>query len=140
MVLKEIEYHCPKCSTAIREELKDGEDFTCYYCKRTFRIMTDTETGKAAFFTPGFKKTTSPLFLPKGSIRALVTIGLALCCWIIVAKSKDVPDYLLSLLLTIIGYYFGFLWPHPIPREFTETMLHQQFGFQNCFNFDFQLK
>lgn len=48
-----------------------------------------------------------PLFLPKGSIRALVGITLGACCWVIVFLGRQVPNGLLSLALAVLSYYFG---------------------------------
>ena len=70
--------------------------------------MLDRDTGKAGFIEITDKKVPEPLFLPKGSIRAMVTIAMAVSCWILIFTGKVVPGYLLSLLLAIIGYYFGF--------------------------------
>jgi hypothetical protein len=70
--------------------------------------MLDTDTGKAGFIEATEKEIPEPLYLPKGSIRALVTVAMSLSCWLLIFAGKDVPGYLLSLLLTIIGYYFGF--------------------------------
>lgn len=49
-----------------------------------------------------------PLGLPKGSIRAIATLVTAGCSWGLLFAGGPVPDYVLDLLLTIIGYYFGF--------------------------------
>jgi hypothetical protein len=52
--------------------------------------------------------TQEPLGLPKGSIRAIATLVTAGCSWGLLFTGGPVPDYVLDLLLTIIGYYFGF--------------------------------
>lgn len=49
-----------------------------------------------------------PLGLPKGSIRAIATLGIAGCSWGLMLTGGPVPDYVQGLLLAIIGYYFGF--------------------------------
>ncbi|MEN6334832.1 MAG: hypothetical protein ABFE01_11265 [Phycisphaerales bacterium] len=49
-----------------------------------------------------------PLGLPKGSVRAIATLVTAGCSWGLLFTGGPVPDYVLDLLLTIIGYYFGF--------------------------------
>ncbi len=46
--------------------------------------------------------------MPKGSIRAIATLVTAGCSWGLLFTGGPVPDYVLDLLLTIIGYYFGF--------------------------------
>lgn len=101
-------YHCPNCDAMVRQEIKDEEEFACQSCGRRYKVMLDRETGKAGFIEAAEKEIPEPLFLPKGSIRALVTVAMSLSCWLLIFAAKDVPGYLLSLLLTIIGYYFGF--------------------------------
>lgn len=56
--------------------------------------------------------TQEPLGLPKGSIRALTTLVTAGCSWGLLFAGQPVPDYVLNLLLAIIGYYFGFRKAH----------------------------
>ncbi|MBN1918358.1 MAG: hypothetical protein JW889_10635 [Verrucomicrobia bacterium] len=48
-----------------------------------------------------------PLGLPHGSIRALVTAFVSATCWVFIFTGAAVPSSLLSLMLTIIGYYYG---------------------------------
>ena len=101
-------YQCPNCGAVVRQDLKDGEEFACLSCNNRYKVLLDEETGKAGFVEAAAKEIPEPLFLPRGSIRALVTIAMALSCWILIFTGRDVPGYLLGLLLTIIGYYFGF--------------------------------
>jgi len=49
-----------------------------------------------------------PLGLPRGSIRATVTITISLACWIMFTAGSEVPNYLLNLILIMVGYYFAF--------------------------------
>jgi len=46
--------------------------------------------------------------MPKGSIRAIATLATAGCTWGLLFTGRPVPDYVLDLLLAVIGYYFGF--------------------------------
>ena len=101
-------YHCPGCDAIVREEIRDGMEFACQSCSRRYSVMLDEQSGKVGFIELAKKEAPEPLFLPRGSIRALVTIALSFSCWLIILTGKDVPGYLFSLLLTIIGYYFGF--------------------------------
>ena len=103
-----IDLHCPRCGCSIHETLDDKEDFSCPGCQSEFRVLYDPDSKKFAFTEPDHREIPEPLGLPKGSIRALVAISLAGTCWLMVLVSRDVPSYLLSLLLTVIGYYFGF--------------------------------
>lgn len=101
-------YRCPACDSEIRQRLSDGEDLDCLSCRNRFRVMLDENTGKAGFVVLSPDHGPEPLHLPKGSIRACATMLLAVSCWVLVFRNEAVPDYLLSLVLTIIGYYFGF--------------------------------
>ena len=64
-------------------------------------MVSENVEVKTAVALPG------PLFLPKGSIRALVGITLGACCWVIVFAGRQVPNGLLSLALAVLSYYFG---------------------------------
>jgi DNA-directed RNA polymerase subunit RPC12/RpoP len=101
-------YKCPHCATQIRQRLQDGEDIVCMACKCRFRVMLDEASGKAAFVDVSETKIPEPLYLPKGSVRAIVTVLLAVSSWILIGGEKNVPDYLFGLNLAVIGYYFGF--------------------------------
>lgn len=59
-----------------------------------------------------------PLNLPKGSIRSFVTLTMALSCWALVVTGRPVPAWLFSLILTVIGYYFGFRTSNKTPTAF----------------------
>ncbi len=107
-MFEKITYQCPNCSAVVRQDLKDGEELTCVSCNKRYKVLLDEETGKAGFVETTAKEIPEPLYLPKGSIRALVTMAAALSCWMLIIMGREVPGYLLSLLLTIIGYYFGF--------------------------------
>jgi hypothetical protein len=58
-----------------------------------------------------------PLFLPRGSIRAAVGIATGLYCWAMVFAGLKVPGALLSLILAVLGYYFGFRTKDEPPVE-----------------------
>ncbi len=101
-------YQCPVCSADIRQKIEDDCEVECLVCKRRFQVMFDKISGKVGFIDLNKKKIPEPLYLPKGSIRSLITIAMAVSCWALIFQEKDVPAYLFSLILTIIGYYFGF--------------------------------
>ena len=90
------------------EQLQDETEFVCHACRKCYKVLLDKQTGKAGFIDTDEKKIPEPLFLPKGSLRSMMTIAMAVSCWMLIFKGKDVPYYLFSLVLTIIGYYFGF--------------------------------
>ena len=101
-------YQCPTCGLAIHGTLDGIDHYRCVDCRSEFTVMLDAETGRAAFFAPPAPDTPHPLYLPQGSVRAMVSLGLAGACWGQVLLGRQVPGALLSLLLTVIGFYFGF--------------------------------
>ena len=52
-------------------------------------------------------ESTEPLFLPKGSLRAIAALALSITSWILMFTKQAIPNYLFGVLLTIIGNYFG---------------------------------
>ena len=103
-----VTYKCPSCDCEIRETIEDENQINCSYCKNSYTVMFDANTQKAALIPIDEKNLPEPLYLPRGSIRAVSTLTVAFSCWILIIKGRDVPNYLLGLLLTVIGYYFGF--------------------------------
>ena len=101
-------YQCAKCGYESQEPLTDGGVFVCSACRAHFKVLLDEDTGKIGLVEQDVKDVPEPLFLPKGSIRAGVAILMACSCWWLVVFDKDVPGYLLGLLLTVLGYYFAF--------------------------------
>lgn len=100
--------HCPACGVEIRGSLSDGQEYQCTSCHKKYSVLIDKHTGKIGLVPLEESKLEEPLYLPRGSLRAITTILLAGCCWILIFIDQDVPSYLLGLLLTVIGYYFGF--------------------------------
>lgn len=101
-------YRCPDCSAQIHESLSDGQRLECLTCHRSYRVLLDESTDKVGFVSLDTTAVQEPLHLPRGSVRAIATLGTAGCSWVLMLGDRAVPGYLLSLLLTIIGYYFGF--------------------------------
>jgi len=52
-------------------------------------------------------ESTDPLFLPRGSLRAIAALALSFTSWVLMFTNQAIPDYLFGVLLTIIGNYFG---------------------------------
>jgi len=102
--------NCPVCGHEIHENKKENTDiFTCKSCNTSYNTVEDKQSGKIGLIEKDTDKPMpEPLFLPKGSIRGGLTITLSAICWIMIWRNQYVPSYLLSLILTIIGYYFGF--------------------------------
>jgi hypothetical protein len=92
----------------IREKLGDGQEFECPACHRAYRVLLDAASPHAGFVPLDTRAAREPLGLPRGSVRAIATLVTAGCCWILIVAEQPVPGYVLSLLLTVIGYYFGF--------------------------------
>ncbi len=107
-MFEKTDFHCPRCGFDIHEKLIDGGEFVCSACQSRFKVLLDDNTGKAGFYKLTDKEIPEPLYLPKGSIRALTAIAIAGACWGMIFTQKDVPGVLFSLILAIIGYYFGF--------------------------------
>ena len=103
-----VSYRCPDCGAEISAKLRDGQQYDCLNCRRSFRVLLDESTDKVGFVPLDTTVVQEPLNLPQGSVRAIATLGSAGCCWALIVADQPVPGYLLSLLLTIIGYYFGF--------------------------------
>jgi hypothetical protein len=101
-------YRCPNCRLAIGEPLDEVDSFTCSACGKSYAVSMDPDTRRIALFEDPSAAMPEPLHMPRGSIRALVTLLMAGSCWAMVLRGREVPDYLFSLLLAAIGYYFGF--------------------------------
>lgn len=101
-------YRCPLCHYEIRQTLREDQPYVCSGCAARFRIILNEQTGAAAFVQEVEKELPEPLYLPRGSIRALVALMLAGSCWAMIFLGRDPPSYLLSLILAVLGYYFAY--------------------------------
>lgn len=99
---------CPACGFENPRRLDEQDRFVCQSCGSQFVILADEESGQVALAEEKAGEPAEPLWLPRGSIRASVALVLAAACWFLIGTNEAVPSYLLSLLLTVIGYYFGF--------------------------------
>ena len=100
-------YYCPHCEAIVRDDLTDGGKFTCHVCGKRFSVMLDASSGKAGFVELTTREVPEPLYLPRGSIRALSTMALAGSSWVMILWGQEVPQYLFGLLLGTIAYYFA---------------------------------
>ena len=101
-------HQCPECGYDAQERFEDGGVFTCSGCNARFRVLVDDSTGKVGLIREDDRAIPEPLYLPKGSIRSGVALLAAFSCWWLILINWPVPSYLFSLLLTVMGYYFGF--------------------------------
>ncbi|MHC5083245.1 MAG: PHD finger domain-containing protein [Planctomycetota bacterium] len=101
-------YHCPGCKAEIREKFTDGDEYICDDCGNIYHVLIDERSGNIGFVAADETLLQNPLGLPKGSIRALTTLLLAVTCWVMILMNRSVPGNLLGLLLTVTGYYFAF--------------------------------
>mgnify|MGYP001547186084 FL=1 len=99
---------CPTCREPMRADIRDGAEIKCRSCQAQFRVLLDENDGQTTFLETNTDRIPEPLFLPRGSIRSAVTVILAVSCWVLIAREKPVPPWHFSLLLTVVGYYFGF--------------------------------
>lgn len=101
-------YRCPHCGEHILR-LPDSHDFlVCNRCRARYMVMIDPQTRTVAFVDQAAGSGPPPLGLPKGSVRALVSLAMAATALVLVVRGQDLPGALASLLLAIIGFYFGF--------------------------------
>ena len=107
-MFEQMFYRCPNCGTEIRQTVTDGQALQCDSCRRRYSTMVDKASKKAGLIPIRVREIPEPLHLPKGSVRASATLLLSGACWLLMIQAQDVPGYLLSLLLAVIGYYFGF--------------------------------
>jgi len=54
-----------------------------------------------------FVKDSPPLFLPVGSIRSILALGLIAISGFMVSKGMDMPEWLYSSIIMVLGFYFG---------------------------------
>ena len=101
-------HYCPRCRHPIDEDLSRIDQYSCPKCLSLFRVLFDAESDRAAMIDIARRRGHHPLFLPKGSVRALVSLALAVSFWGLTFTGRDVPGYLMGLLLTVVGYYFGY--------------------------------
>jgi len=105
---RDILYRCPHCREQITRLPDNHTYYTCSRCRTRYLAMVDEQTNTVAFVDQTTRPSSRPLGLPKGSVRALVALSMVATCTALVARGHDVPGALASLLLTIIGFYFGF--------------------------------
>jgi hypothetical protein len=105
---RDIRHSCPKCGEQITHLPANHELYSCSRCRARYMTLIDAETGTAAFVDQSYSPSPEPLGLPKGSVRALLAMMMAATFLLLVVRGHNVPSSLTLLLLTVIGFYFGF--------------------------------
>jgi DNA-directed RNA polymerase subunit RPC12/RpoP/peptidoglycan/LPS O-acetylase OafA/YrhL len=126
-ILETVKVDCPRCGAEIRASAAEKNNLTCFCCGR--KILVRDRVGEK-----GVHKVLNihePLLLPKGSIRALVTLILAISCWCLILRNKIVPSYLFSLILTITAYYFASRKQQTDPSLSTIKRRDDEIGYQD---------
>lgn len=102
------DYKCPNCGRGVSVWLTDHTRYTCPACRCDYNVLVDEKTNEGAFFDLTTPPAIEPLWLPKGSVRGLMALMLAAACWARAYAGWHVPGALSSLLLAVVGFYFGF--------------------------------
>jgi uncharacterized membrane protein YfcA len=100
---------CPACEHPLHGDLLDKSDCKCRQCNHKFRVLVDKDTGTTvlAEVLPR-RQPVEPLGLPRGSVRALVVLIICGAAWVLIWQDRQLPEYLVGLLLAIIVYCIGF--------------------------------
>jgi hypothetical protein len=48
-----------------------------------------------------------PLFLPAGSVRAIIAVGLLVFCGVLVTQGIVIPEWFSSITSMSVAFYFG---------------------------------
>ena len=72
-----IHYSCPNCDYPIGRPKHDGDEFVCPECRSKYTALIDESTGRVAMVDQDTRRAAPPLYLPSGSVRALVSLTLA---------------------------------------------------------------
>jgi predicted RNA-binding Zn-ribbon protein involved in translation (DUF1610 family) len=99
---------CPVCASPILEKLDQDSKFDCPECGNSFVIKWNKKQRDYRFINLADTGKGEPLGLPRGSVRAIVTIVISMTIWLLLIRDRHVPDYLLNLALVMVGYYFAF--------------------------------
>ena len=103
----EKRYVCPKCNWAITDELHDLMRYSCPICKNDFAVRWEKSDDTFILLHKPNEFWDEPLGLPRGSVRALIMLLLSISTWFLIIEGRPVPEYLLNLLLIVVGYYFA---------------------------------
>ncbi|MGA1819883.1 MAG: hypothetical protein ACMUHU_02620 [Thermoplasmatota archaeon] len=113
---------CPVCGTVISERLTIGARFTCTRCGSEFLVKWNRDERDYRYVNLADRGRGEPLGLPRGSVRALLLLSISLICWVLLIWGREVPNYLLNLVLVMIGYYFAFRVAQPVNGPSREVM------------------
>ena len=99
---------CPICGIGIFQKINRGSNISCGSCGNEFFVRWNRDRRDYVFVNLTEKGKGEPLGLPRGSVRAILVLSISLLCWLLFILGRDVPNYLLNLILIMIGYYFAF--------------------------------
>ncbi|MBN1781795.1 hypothetical protein JW948_11760 [bacterium] len=98
----QFQYRCNSCSARVSQV--EGNEYQCQHCGKLYTLLKAPDETPVGFVA----KRNEPLFLPKGSVRALVTLCLTGLFIYEMHEQGMAGTHLVQLLLTCIFYYFGF--------------------------------
>jgi hypothetical protein len=99
---------CPVCGVGVFKNIQRGSRITCKNCGSEFYVRWNRDRRNYVFVNMADRGKGEPLGLPRGSVRAILIMTISLICWILFIFGRDVPNYLLNLVLIMVGYYFAF--------------------------------
>ncbi len=99
---------CPRCGAAIAEGLAGRDRYDCPHCRAEYGVLRDGEGRPRGLVEAQVPPRVEPLHLPTGSVRALISLSMVGTCWGLLVQGRELPGALMSLVLTIVGFYFGF--------------------------------
>lgn len=99
---------CPVCGIPITERLTHESRYNCPKCGNSFVLKWRKNQRDYVFINTADLGKGEPLGLPRSSVRAIVILTISFTIWIMLFGGKDVPSYLLNLVLVMVGYYFAY--------------------------------
>ena len=86
----------------------EGSRYNCTGCGNQFILKWRKDQRDYIFIDLADIGKGEPLGIPRGSVRAIVTLTISITIWAMFVLDRMNPDYMLNLALIMIGYYFAF--------------------------------
>ncbi len=99
---------CPACYAEIDRKLHNNDLYKCKKCNTEFLVRWNGDRRDYDLIDPGEVGKDEPLKAPKGTVRAAIILLVSITAWVLIVAGKDVPFFLLQLVLITMGYYFAF--------------------------------